>query len=199
MITGNLLIFLLTSCGGGLKTSRNEFLGEIPSIQKYYSVKVDEKKKELKACTDINKAFKLDKEEQLLEQEWETKISECMKANSLTTGLPFEPLKDQLCPVSKISVSLVNKHGFQIKIAIKFDKDIKFDGKDLCIYYVAVGKDGKEIPGTELQSWINQGLMKDIKAGTEVETTGCWTISALSNMEDFAKIKFITKNEYNKM
>jgi hypothetical protein len=190
---------ILTSCGGGMKTSKNEFLGEIPSIQKYYHAKVDEKSKELKACTDINKAFKLDKEEQQLEQEWETKIADCMKANPLTAGLPFDQPKDRLFPVTKVAVSLVNRHGFQIKLSIKFDKDIKFEYKDFCLYYVAVGKDGKDIPGTKLQSFINQGQMQDIKAGTESEATGCWTIAALSNMEDFAKIRFVSKDEFDKM
>jgi hypothetical protein len=182
-----------------MKTSKNEFLGEIPSLQKYYDKKVDDKKKELKECTDMNKAFKLDKEEQLLEQEWETRIAECMKANPLSTALPFEPLKDQPFPVNKISVSLVNRHGFQIKLSIKFDKDIKIGNNDLCVYYIALDKAGKEIPGTKLQSWVNQGLQNEFKAGTEIEATGCWTIAALSNMEDFAKIKFITKDAYDKL
>jgi hypothetical protein len=199
MTIGSALIFLLTSCGGGMKTSKNEFLGEIPSIQKYYSAKVDEKTKELKACTDINKAFKLDKEEQQLEQEWETKIADCMKTNPLTAALPFEQPKDPQFPVSKIAVSLVNRHGFQVTLSIRFDKDIKFEYKDFCIYYVAVGKDGKDIPGSKLQSFINQGQMKDLKAGTEGQATGCWTIAALSNMEDFAKIRFVSKDEFDKM
>jgi hypothetical protein len=199
MTISSALIILVSSCGGGMKTSKNEFLGEIPSIQKYYHAKVDEKSKELKACTDMNKAFKLDKEEQQLEQEWETKIADCMKANPLTAGLPFDQPKDQLFPVTRVAVSLVNRHGFQIKLSIKFDKDIKFEYKDLCLYYVAVGKDGKDIPGTKLQSYINQGQMQDIKAGTETEATGCWTIAALSNMEDFAKIRFVSKDEFDKM
>jgi hypothetical protein len=52
MVISSALIILVTSCGGGMKTSKNEFLGEIPSIQKYYNAKVDEKSKELKACTN---------------------------------------------------------------------------------------------------------------------------------------------------
>jgi hypothetical protein len=199
MAISSLLIFLTTSCGGGMKTTKNEFLGEIPSIQKYYSAKVQEKSKELKACTDMNKAFKLDKEEQNLEQEWETKISDCMKANPLTAAIPFEQPKDQLYPVTRINVSVVNRHGFQIKLAIKFDKDIKFEFKDFCLYYVGVGKDGKDIPSSKLRSFINQGQTNDIKAGTETETTGCWTHTALSDMEDFAKIRFVSKDEYDKM
>jgi hypothetical protein len=199
LLMATVSVLLMTSCGGGMKSSKNEFLGEIPSIQKYYHARVDEKSKELKACTDINKAFKLDKEEQQLEQEWETKIADCMKANPLTAGLPFDQPKDRLFPVTKIAVSLVNRHGFQIKLSIKFDKDIKFEYMDLCLYYVAVGKDGKDIPGTKLQSFINQGQMQDIKAGTETEATGCWTINALNNMEDFAKIRFVSKDEFDKM
>jgi hypothetical protein len=198
MTLSSLLILLLTCCGGGMKISKNEFLGEIPSLQKYYSAKIDEKHKELKACTDMGKAFKLDKEEQLLKEEWDAKITESMKANPLTTPLPFEPLKDQPYTINKISVNNVNSMGFGIKISLKINTDIKFEYKDIWVYYKAIDKDGKEIQGTKLQSLIRQELGKDLKTGTEVEATGCWTITAISDMENFAKIKFITKDEYDK-
>jgi len=198
MATVSLLIFLLTGCGGGMKTSKNEFLGEIPSIQKYYRTKIHEKDKELKECTDLQKAFKLDKEEQQLKEEWDSKITESMKANPLAAALPFEPLKDQPYSIEKISVDRVNSMGLGIKISLKINTDIKFEYKDIWVYYMALDKDGKEIQGTKLQSLIKQELGKDLKAGTEVETTGSWTTVVITTMEDFAKIKFITKDEYDK-
>jgi hypothetical protein len=198
MAISSLLILLLTSCGGGLTTSKNEFLGEIPSIQKYYSTKIQEKNKELKECTDMEKAFKLGKEADLLKQEWDAKLEESLKANPLTAALPFEPLKNQPYTVTGISVDKCNSMGFGIKLSLKFNTDIKFEYKDIWIYYLAIDKEGKEIEGTKLQSLIRQELGKDLKAGTDVEATGCWTKSAISTMENFAKIKFITKEEYDK-
>jgi hypothetical protein len=199
MAISSSLTLLLTSCGGGMKTSKNEFLGEIPSIQKYYHAKIDEKDKELKACTDMNKAFKLDKEAELLKQEWDAKIAESLKTNPLTAPIPFEPLKDQSYTIDKISFSNVNSMGFGIKLSIKVDTEIKFDNKDIFLYYIAIDKDGKEIQGTKTRSLIRQDYGKDLKAGTEVETSGSWPTKAICNMEDFAKIKFITKDEFDKM
>jgi hypothetical protein len=196
-ISSSLIIFL-TSCGGGMKTSKNEFLGEIPSIQKYYHTKIDEKDKELKACTDMNKAFKLDKEAELLKQEWDAKIAESLKANPLSAALPFEPLKGQPYTINKITFSNVNSMGFGIKLSIKVDTDIKFDNKDIFLYYLAVDKDGKEIQGTKSRSFIRQDYGKDLKAGTEIEATGSWPTKAICNMEDFTKIKFVTQDEYDK-
>jgi len=194
-----LLIFLLTNCGGGgMKTSKNEFLGEIPSIQKYYHDKIGEIEKEIKTCTDINKAFKLDKEQQQLKEEWEAKIKESMNANPLAAALPSEPINDPSLSVTKISVTNVNTMGFGIKFAIKINKDIKFDDKDLFIYYQAIDKDGKEIEGTKTKSLIRRDYGQELKAGTDVEATGAWSTKAICAMEDFAKIKFISQTEFEK-
>ena len=198
MTTCGLLLFLLSGCGGGLKTSKNEFLGEIPSIQRYYYDKTEEKDRELKACTDMEKAFKLDKEKQLLKDEWDSKITERMKTNPLTTPLPFEPLKDQSWTITGISVNLVNTMGFECKIAMRILTDIRFEYKDLFLYYKAVDKDGKDIPDTKVRALVRQELGKDLKAGTEMETVGCWTIHGMVNLENFSKVRFITQEEYER-
>ena len=87
MTLSNLLIFGLISCGQGMKTTKNEFLGEIPSIDKYYSGKLDEKEKELKECTNMDKALKLDNESKAIKEEWVTKLKEYPKTNPLTTPI----------------------------------------------------------------------------------------------------------------
>ena len=89
--------------------------------------------------------------------------------------------------------------GFGFNLHLKIIKDITPDNKDLWIYYVAVDKDGKTIQGSKAQSLMNRMLEKEIKAGTEVEAHGSWNTEAISNMEDFAKIRFVTKDEFDKM
>ena len=194
----SLITLLLAGCSGVDKMSKNEFLGEIPSIQKYYYNKIQDKEKELKASTDMEKAFKLDKEKQLLKDEWDAKITASLKVNPLTTPIPFEPLKDQPYTITKITPALVNSMGFQCKIAVKIVTDIKFEYKDIFLYYKAVDKDGKDIPDTKAQALIRQEMGKDLLAGTEVEAIGCWTIHGMINMENFAKIIFIAKDEFDK-
>ena len=43
MTISSVLIFLLTSCRRRHENIKNEFLGEIPSIQKHYHTKIDER------------------------------------------------------------------------------------------------------------------------------------------------------------
>jgi hypothetical protein len=192
------VVFLLTSCGGGLVTSKNEFLGEIPSIQKYYSAKTDAMKQELKQCTDQDDAFKLDKKLDLLKEEWKTKLEESLKANPLTQPFPFEPLKDQPFTITKISYANVNDMGFGFILSVKADQDIKFNYQDFWICSVALDKDGKEIEGSKSISILNHPGENEVKAGTETEVHGAWKTSVVSKMENFAKIRFITKDEFDK-
>ena len=67
----------------------------------------------------MEKASKLDKEAQLLKEEWDAKLTECMKANPLTAALPFEPLKDQPYTITKIIFNQVNSMGCNIMISVK--------------------------------------------------------------------------------
>ena len=71
-----LISILISNCGGsGPKIKTNEFLGKIPSLEKSYYNKVEEKEKELKECTDFDKSFKLSKEIDLLKEEWKEKTA----------------------------------------------------------------------------------------------------------------------------
>lgn len=146
----------------------------------------------------MQKAFKLGKEADLLKQEWDAKIEASLKAHPLNAPLPFEPMKDQPFTVSRISFKNVNWMGFGFSLFLKVETDVKFEDKDIFLYYLAVDKDGKDIQGTKTRSLIRQDYGKDLKAGTEVEATGSWSTEAISNMENFAKIKFITKDEFDK-
>ena len=191
-------VLLLNSCGGGLTTSKNEFLGEIPSLQKYYSAKIHDKNKELKECTDMEKAFKLGKEADVLKQEWDAKIEESLKANPVAASLPFEPMKNQPYTVNKITFVRVNNMGFGFDLSIKIDQDMKINNQDYWVYYVAIDKDGKEIQDSKSRSLVNQALQNELKAGTVIEAHGSWNTKTLCNMENFAKIRFITKDEFEK-
>lgn len=66
----------------------------------------------------------------------------------------------------------------------------------LLIYFVATDKDGNPIENTKTVA-ANMGREK-MTAGTQVDLTGVWKSKAIRNLENFASIRQITKEEYEK-
>ncbi len=183
-----------------MKTQKNEFLGEIPSIEKYYKEKVEKKEKELKESKDINKAFKLSKEVDELKDEWNLKIEEAFKAGLPQSELKFEPLANVKYTVEKVEVTGAGKGSIQLKFKAKLNEDLKNEWGNfetfLFVYFKGLDKDGKEIEGSKTVA-ASVGR-PEMKAGSQVELTGTWQTKAIINMEQFAAVKEITKEEYEK-
>lgn len=200
IISAVISAFLLTSCGGGMKTIKNEFLGEIPSIEKHYAEKTAEKEKELKESKDINKAFKLSKEVDELKEEWKTKVEEAFKAGLPVKSLPFESMGSKAYSVDMVTVASATKSNISLKFSVTVLEDLKNEWditvKDLFIYFKAVDKSGNDIEGSKTVA-VNFGRI-EMKAGTKAELTGTWQSKAIINMEQFAAVKEITKDEYEK-
>ena len=201
VIACSLAVLFLSSCGGGsVKIVKNEFLGEVPSLEKGYYDKMQEKEKAIKECTDIKKSFKLSKEKDLLKDEWDAKIKESLTTNPLTKALPVESLAGVDYTINEIKVDKDVKGSMSLKFFIKIDKDIKNEygnfEKDLLVYFKALDKDGKDIEGSTTVAVVYK--REEMKAGKTVEASGTWQTKGLKNMENFAKIKIITKDEYDK-
>lgn len=193
-------IIFLSSCGGGSSTKDNEFLGKLPSIEKNYANQLDEKENEIKECTDMKDAYKLEKEKKLLEEEKKETIAEYVAAHPLNKDLPFQPLPDTKYTIEKVVVNKASSSNLNIKFVITISEDIKGKygsaSKNLFIYFKALDSKGNYIP----KSTTVATNFKNIKlvAGTEYEAFGSWQNKATRNMEDFAKIIEITREEYDK-
>jgi|LZCG01.1.fsa_nt_gb hypothetical protein len=202
-IYSGLLIFtivFLVSCNGGSSTKSNEFLGELPSLEKKYADQLDEKEKEIKECTDLEKAFKLDKEKKLLKEEKEKAIAEYVAAHPLNKDLPFQPLPDTKYTINKVVVNKASSGNLNIKFLITVNEDIKSEygsiKTNLFIYFKAVDSEGNYIPNS---TTVATNFSKtQLVAGAEYEAFGSWQNKATRNMEDFAKVVEITKEEYDK-
>ena len=188
------IIFLLANCGGG--TSTNEYLGKLPGIARKYSEKIDKKEKEIKSCTDMAKAFKLDKEKNELEDEADKAVKECLTNNPLT-ALPYEQKADYPFTIQDVSVNTKNSSSIfrlQLIMKVKIDEDIKHT--TLFAYINAVDKEGNPLlkkPGVFSSGFRNQDFTK----GQEVEFTG--SIDGVKDLEKFEKFIFISREEYNKL
>ena len=114
------IIFLIASCGGG--TSTNDHLGKLPGIAKKYSEKIEKKKKELKECTDMQKAFKLDKGIKSLKNEANETIEKLLASNPIA-NIPFEQKAEYRFTVKEVSVkkSSNSRISFLAKVIITED------------------------------------------------------------------------------
>ena len=188
------IIFLLANCGGG--TSTNEYLGKLPGIAEKYSEKIDSKEKEIKACTDMAKAFKLDAEKNELEDEADNAIKECLTNNPLN-ALPYEQKADYPFTIQEVFVNAKNSSSIsrlQLTMKVEIDEDIK--NKTLFAYINAVDKEGNSLikrPGVFSSGFRNQDFTK----GQEAELTG--SIDGVKDLEKFEKFIFISREEYNKL
>ena len=188
------IMFLLANCGGG--TSTNEYLGKLPYIAKKYTEKIDKKEKELKECTDMGKAFKLDNEVKSLEDEADKAIEECL-ANNPLNALPFEQKADYPFTIKEVSINSKYSSSIsrlQLILKVNIDEDIKYT--TLFAYIIAVDKEGKFLtkrPGVFASGFRNQDFTK----GMEYEFTG--TIDGVKNLEKFEKFVFISREEYNRL
>lgn len=200
-ITAFAISIALVSCGGGgasMKT--NEFLGELPSLEKKYYSEIKEKEKKAEECTDMEEAFKLSKEAELLEKEKKQKIEEYIAANPLTKPVPFEALEGTRYTINGLVINKAQSGNLNLKLSMKINEDIKneYGGieKSLFIYYKAVDSRGIDIPDSKTVA-TNFKRIK-LTTGTDYEAFGSWKSSEIMKMEDFAKVVEITKEEYDK-
>ncbi|MCD4790142.1 MAG: hypothetical protein K8R37_09105 [Bacteroidales bacterium] len=202
-IIGLSVIILLDNCGsGGGGTSTNEYLGKLPGIAKKYTEKIDKKKKELKECTDMGKAFKLDEEVKSLGDE-ANKIIEEHLANNPLNALPFEQKTDYPFTINEVSVNTKYNSSIsrlQLITKVKIDQDIKneYGGFERTIfaYVTAVDKEGNFL--TKKPGVFSSGFKKqEFKKGMDVALEG--TIDDVKNLGKFDKFVFISREEYDKL
>jgi hypothetical protein len=190
-------VVFLVSCGGS-KTIDNDFLGKFPSMEKNYAEKIAAKEEALEKVKNLSNAFKLSKEVDELKQEKKSKIEEYLKGNPLSKPLPFEALDNTPYTINELLVNTASAGNLNLKFDISLDQDIKnqwgFAERNLFIYYKAVDKNGEEVPNSKTVA-TNFARM-ELTAGTQYEAFGSWGARVIGNLENFAKVVEITKEEY---
>ncbi|MFK5879460.1 MAG: hypothetical protein QM478_08180 [Flavobacteriaceae bacterium] len=198
-----LLAILLTYCTNNNEKYilvNNQYLNYLPSIAKKYTLICNNKEKELNKCIDVNEAYRLDKELNLLEREWGNKINLSNNANPLTKPLPITTLTNISYNINQITV--VHNKVYKTNITIKFDITITEDfknayggfQKNIFIYYKAVDNKGNEIAKTtSIATSFNN---TDLKSGVTFSILG--QLGPLAQLENFATLQLISQEEYNK-
>jgi hypothetical protein len=199
IMTGLILTLLVSGCGGGSGSSSNEFLGKLPGIAKKYNDKIEKKEKDKKETTSMEKAFKLKKQIDELEDDAEKAIEDYLADNPIT-NVPFDQESaGYQFTIKDISVDRSSESRITFKANIVVDEDIKNEygsvKRDCFTYLIAVGKDGNSLikrPGV-MMSRNNDGFLK----GTEAEMKG--SIDGPADLADFVKLKFLSREEYDNL
>ncbi len=190
--------FLVSSCGGG-SVSTNEQLSNLPGMTKKYGEQIKDMKQEIKNCTDVEKAMKLDNEMKELKKEAEKTIDEYLVKNPIT-DVPFEQKADYQFKINKVWVegSSISRINYRAKVTIT--EDIVGDygnppsfKKNFFAYAIAVDKEGKSLT-KNYGVFMNAGK-KPFKANMEVEIYG--SLDGPADLVNFEKLIFVAKDYKN--
>lgn len=189
-----ILACFMASCGGNSekKTKSNGLLGDVPSIMNDYQGKIDEKEKAVKECTDLEKAFKLGKELELLEDEYKAKMTEYVAgANLCKTEVPFEPVTNEAFTASKAIIDTILPNGHvNFAFTAKINETFKPQRYTPFLYFKFKDSQGNDIPEAKT---VASKFRFDATPGLEIILTGGMKADKIVN---FAKIVEITKEEY---
>jgi hypothetical protein len=189
---------LMTSCGGA-SIKENEYLGKAPSMVKNYYEDIAEKEQELKENTKMENAFELQKEIELLEDEMDEAVEKYVNENPdlINKEVPVEALPDTKYTVNSATITRIST-SVNLLFTLTMDEDLKneYGGteKSILFYFKAIDSEGKAIPEA-ISVATSFGSREPLVAGTKYEAKGSLRIE---NLEDFAKIVQITKEEYEK-
>ena len=114
---------IISGCGGsgvGLSFSSNDFLNYLPSIAKSYELKIEEKEKEIHNNTSLENAFKLEKELDLLKEEWVTKIKESSTSNPITKPLPPKTWRGRIIKPAEAKAPVLIKFRLELSDILFF-------------------------------------------------------------------------------
>jgi hypothetical protein len=182
---------MFLSCGGGGDSIvTNAHLGDLPSIAKNYVDKLEAKEQELKVNTNLEKAFTIAKEGELLEEEAEKTIEEHL-ANNPIVNIPFEMVGDYPFTINDISVknSSDSRINFNIKAVITEDV-----GKNLFVYIRALDKEGNQLTKKN-GVMMEKAARRSFKANEEVDFVG--SLDGPADLVNFDKLVLISKESYN--
>ncbi len=200
MLSGLMVIYFLSGCGGGGSASTNISLGKLPGIAKKYSDKIDKKKKDLDECTDMEKAFKLDKEIKSLKKESDEAISEYLLNNPIG-DIPFEQKAEYPFTIERVFVNTEyesSSHYLQLKVKIKVNEDIlnKYGGFEKTIFAYANPVDSEGTSLSKKSDVFSSGFgSQEFKKDMDFELMG--GIQHLQNLENFDKLIFVSREEYD--
>jgi hypothetical protein len=188
------LIFAVSSCGK--KVANNKYLGSLPGLSFNYNEQMQELEQDIKENTDLEKAFKLDKELELLEEEANNELQSIFKESNIEP-LPFEYKGDDRFSVQELRLTDAFHDGMRLEATINIDKEMKnkYGGgeRHVFTYIRFYDQDNNPIDG-----WAVLGFSlpykEEFKPGETYILKGSY--NGLSRLTNFSKAVFHLRDEY---
>jgi len=210
LFSGITIVLIMVGCGGDSGgAASNKYLGNLPGIAKEYTEEIDGLEKDKKETIDPQEYESLRLEIKQLKAEGENAIVEYLKNNPIT-NIPFEQHAEYPFTFQEIDVN-TNKtsiHSLVLNAKIKVEKNLNLNdmremfgglGTQLIAYSQALDNDGNRIEKVRFVAEIAHSYTEEfvVKEGQEEEML-C-TIYNLNELENFGKIIFITKEDFDKL
>ncbi len=190
---------VMNNCGSS-SVPNNDFLGQLPALSDMYQSKIEEFKKKAKQATNINDAYKYEKKYKLTKEESDVAMSEYVNENLLNAPIPFDMDNNDIYEIIEVVITDAHRNRINIKgdVLIKKDLKNKYGGfkKFFFAYIKAIDINGEIIGEPSVMS-ANMKNGDPFIAGIRVSLNG--SIGNLRHFGSFEKIKFITKEEYDKL
>jgi len=188
--------FVLSSCGdGGMKD--NTYLGKLPSISKKYQDKEEALEEKAKKSTDMEDAYKYSKEAKLVDEEGDKAIEEYLTTNTFEMPIPFDNNSESKYEILSLNIDNASMTRINLILTIKLKEDIKNEygnfKKNIFAYIKAIDKSGSMLGKPGVMAFTYRGEKPE--AGTEATLKG--SVGNLREFEEFDKIVFLSKEEYN--
>ncbi len=189
---------ILSSCGDGASMKDNAYLGQLPSISKKYQDKEEKYEEKAKNATDMDDAYKYGKEAELADDEGDKAIKDYLATKTFDTPLLFDGNSEYKFEILDLNVEGASKKRINLIATVKIKEDLKnkYGGfeKTIFAYIKAVDKEGNILgKPTAMASLL--GNKDPFMAEAEAILKG--SIGNLREFEEFDKIIFLTKEEYN--
>lgn len=190
------------SCGAESPQDNNAYLGKLPGfykksegvltdlVNRYRNAKTKEEKKQIRA-------EKKEKKKEIKET-----FAKFNQSNPLKdTKLPFKVSGKLPFEVQSVTITKVSMNSVSFIIQVKINEDIKgSDGEisqRITVYFAAVDSNDEVISHT-WNGATNWGWIK-LTAGTIYDAKGWWNANRVQNMEDFAFLRIMSKDEYDQL
>jgi len=182
-------LMFLNCGGGGDSIVTNVHLGDLPGIAKNYADKLEAKEQELKVNTDLEKAFTLTKEGELIEEEAEKTIEEHL-ANNPIVNIPYVVESEYPFTINDISVTNSSDTRINFNVKAVMTEDV---GKNLFVYIKATDKEGNQLTKKN-GVMMEKAARRSLKANEEVDFVG--SLDGPADLVNFDKLVFISKETY---
>jgi hypothetical protein len=182
----------MLSCDN-IAMEENKYLGKLPVIAQKQQEKYSALENELENCNDWNKAFELQKELELLDEQNRKEVVDYLSTTSIIgSELPLEMIDYKVFDVQSVMIDTVYSNS---RVLLEFSLKVK-DGTPKqritpFVFFKALDKDGKVIAGSIS---VGAGTRCNIDQGDVISAQGLLNAANLLKLD---KIALISKEEYD--